>query len=156
LSDVLAAIGVVQLARLPAMNDRRCAIAERYKAAFAAMPELELPPERADRGHCWHLFAVRLRLEQLSIGRGEFIAELQSNGIGCSVHFIPIPCHPYFREKIPPRDPCRRALAEFERLVSLPIYSRMSDQDVDLVIAAVRNVIARNTKQVFAGVSHVL
>jgi dTDP-4-amino-4,6-dideoxygalactose transaminase len=66
-------------------------------------------------------------------------------GIGCSVHFIPIPLHPYYRKTLEVRDPCTRALTEYPRLVSLPLYSKMTDEDVERVIAAVQDVVVRNS-----------
>ena len=65
-------------------------------------------------------------------------------GIGCSVHFIPIPLHPYYRKTLEMRDPCARALAEYPRLLSIPLYSKMSDGDVDRVIDAVKEIVAKH------------
>jgi dTDP-4-amino-4,6-dideoxygalactose transaminase len=70
---------------------------------------------------------------------------MKGRGIGCSVHFIPIPLHPYYRKTLELRDPCTRALAEYPRLLSLPLYSKMTDEDVDRVIEAVRDIVARNS-----------
>ena len=94
MSDIMAALGLVQLRKLEAMTQRRVEIARRFNAAFGEMPELELPPDRADVRHCWHLYILRLRLESLALDRARFIEEMHRRGIGCSVHFIPIPLHP--------------------------------------------------------------
>ena len=146
LSDIQAAIGLVQLRKLDRMNARRAEIAGRYNEAFATLDELELPPVRSDSKHAWHLYALRLRLEKLEIGRAEFIERMRDRGIGCSVHFIPVPLHPYYRRALELRDPCERALAEYPRLVSLPLHSRLSDEEVERVIAAVREIIAAHRK----------
>ena len=145
--DILAAIGLVQLRKLDRMNARRAEIAARYNEAFAELPEVELPPDREDCRHAWHLYVLRLRLEKLAIDRAEFIEEMRRRGICCSVHFIPIPLHPYYQRVLKLRDPCRRALAEYPRLVSLPIYPKMTDDDVERVIAAVRDVLAKNARR---------
>lgn len=140
MSDLMAAIGLVQLARLDEMNRRRTAIAHAYNAVFAGMPELELPPDSATSTHAWQLYILRLNLDRLPVDRAQFIAEMRSRGIGCSVHFKPIPMHSYYRDKIELRDPCRRALDEYPRLVSLPLSSSLDDADVARVIAAVLDI----------------
>jgi dTDP-4-amino-4,6-dideoxygalactose transaminase len=144
MSDIMAALGLVQLRKLEAMTERRIDIARRFSEAFREMPELELPPDRADVRHCRHLYILRLRLESLALDRARFIEEMHHRGIGCSVHFIPIPLHPYYRSALEVRDPCSRALSEYPRLVSLPLYSNMTDAEVERVIEAVRDIVVRN------------
>ena len=145
MSDIMAALGLVQLRKLEAMTQRRLEIARRYSQAFQEMPELELPPDREGVRHCWHLYVLRLRLERLNIDRTAFIEQLQQQGIGCSVHFIPIPLHPYYQQKLELRDPCTRALLEYPRLVSLPLYSNMTDAEVERVIGTVGNIVAHSS-----------
>lgn len=144
LPDVLAAIGVVQLRKMERMRERRCSIARAYSAAFGRVEELQLPPDRTDRGHSWHLYILRLRLEALAISRTEFIEELQKLGVNCSVHFIPIPLHSYFADKVAMPLGCARALREYPRLVSLPLHPRMSEEDVEHVIQAVTQTVKRH------------
>jgi dTDP-4-amino-4,6-dideoxygalactose transaminase len=141
LSDIQAAIGIHQLRKLDRMNTRRAAIAARYSAAFREMDEVETPPE--GDGHAWHLYILRLNLDRLEIDRSKFIEEMRARGIGCSVHFIPIPLHPYYRRTLEMRDPCTRALSQYPRLVSLPLYSRMTDEDAERVIGAVKDIVTR-------------
>jgi dTDP-4-amino-4,6-dideoxygalactose transaminase len=143
MSDLAAAVGIPQLHKLDRMNERRREIAHWYNDAFREMPQVELPPDRSDSRHAWHLYVLRLNLSGLSIDRGRFLLEMRSRGIGCSVHFIPIPLHAYFKKTLELRDPCRRTLAEFPRLTSLPIYSKMTDGDVERVIAAVQDVVKK-------------
>jgi len=140
MSDIMAAIGLVQLARLDEMNRRRAEIARAYNNAFAEMVEVELPPGAKAGGHAWQLYILRLNLDRLRIDRARFIAEMRQCGIACSVHFKPVPLHSYYRERIELRDPCTRALAEYPRLVSLPMSSRLNDDEVARVIAAVRDI----------------
>jgi len=150
LSDILAAIGVVQLQKLDRINARRAEIAGQYNEAFRKLAEVQLPPDRADSKHAWHLYVLRLNLDKLEIGRAEFIDEMKARGIGCSVHFIPIPLHPYYRRTLELRDPCERTLAEYPRLVSLPIYSKMTNEDVERVIEAVRGVVEAGRRKAVA------
>lgn len=145
MSDIAAAIGLVQLKKLEAMHVRRAAIAQLYQAAFREIPELETPWEREDSRHAWHLYILRLNLEQLTIDRAQFFDEMKRRGIRCSVHFIPIPLHPHYRKTLELRDRCTRALAEYPRLLSLPLYSKMTDEDVERVIEAVRDIVVRNS-----------
>ena len=145
MSDIAAAIGLVQLKRLEAMNARRAEIARRYNAAFVEMPEVETPPGREDCRHAWHLYVLRLNLARLTIDRAQVFDEMKRRGIGCSVHFIPIPLHPHYRNTLELRDPCTRALAEYPRLLSLPLYSKMTEEEVERVIGVVRDIVVRNS-----------
>ncbi len=141
MSDIMGAIGIHQLAHLDRMNERRAEIAATYNRAFRGMLEVEVPPVDARCTHAWHLYILRLSLDRLSIDRARFFAEMRERGVHCSVHFIPIPLHPYYQAKLEMRDPCSLALAEYPRLLSLPLYSSMQDCDVSRVIAAVREVV---------------
>jgi dTDP-4-amino-4,6-dideoxygalactose transaminase len=129
------------------MLRRRHEIARAYTAAFAELPELDVPTARADVRHAWHIYLLRLVLPRLSVTRDEFIAELHAVGIGTSVHFIPIHHLQYYRDRygfgsnaFPVTD------AEFERVLSLPIYPAMTDGDVERVASAVRAVVRRHRR----------
>ena len=143
MTDIQAAIGIHQLARLDAIQARRTHLAQRYDELLADLPELIRPPVRDDSVHAWHLYPIRLDLERLRIGRDEFIEELRERGIGTTVNFIPIHFHPYFRETLglcPGDYPVTEAL--FAGFISLPLYPRMQDADVDRVAEAVHDLIA--------------
>lgn len=145
LTDLAAALGRVQLDRAATMRQRRGVIADAYRAGFAGVPELELPVVRDGADHAWHLFPLRLRLESLRVDRATFIEELRARGIGASVHFIPLHRQPFYRDRygyLAADFPV--AEAAYERLVSLPIYSRMTDEDVQDVIGAVRDICHRH------------
>jgi dTDP-4-amino-4,6-dideoxygalactose transaminase len=119
----------------------------RFHAAFTPCEALQLPPDRTDCEHAWHLYMLRLHLDRLSIDRAQFMEELKARHIGASVHFIPLHIHPYYRGHFgyaPDAFPV--AYREYLREVSLPIYSRMSDDDVQRVIDAVID-IARTYKR---------
>jgi dTDP-4-amino-4,6-dideoxygalactose transaminase len=146
LTDVAAAMGLAQLAKIDRMRDRRAAIAKRYSEAFAAVRELEVPPDAPAGGqHAWHLYMLRLRLERLRADRAAFVEALRAENIGVSVHFIPLHVHPYYRETYGYRpEDFPVAYREYLREVSLPIYSRMTEGDVDDVIRAVIEVVSRS------------
>ncbi|MDZ7592888.1 MAG: DegT/DnrJ/EryC1/StrS family aminotransferase [Rubrivivax sp.] len=138
LTDIAAALGIHQLKKAHAFQQRRAAIAAAYDAAFADLP-LRLPPQPApgDR-HAWHLYVLRLG-DGVGVGRDRFIERLFEAGIGCSVHYIPLHLHPYWRDRYalqPAMFP--HSQHAFERMLSLPIYTRMSDDDVQRVAQAVR------------------
>jgi dTDP-4-amino-4,6-dideoxygalactose transaminase len=147
MTDISAALGLAQLRRLDAMNRRRAAIAARYSQAFAHIPELELPVVAEDRTTAWHLYILRLNLERLACDRAEFIRDLTHANIGASVHFIPLHLHPYYRDAhgyVPEDFPI--AYGEYLRAISVPIYSRMTDQDVDDVVCAVRQIVDQHRR----------
>lgn len=141
MTDIAAALGLTQLAKAERMWRRRAGIAGRYSAAFGADPALQVPVTRPEAVHSWHLYILRLHLQELSISRDAFIEELDARGIKTSVHFIPLHTFTYYRETYGYRaQDFPVASREFERVISLPIYPAMSDEDVKDVIAAVLDV----------------
>ena len=141
LTDLAAAIGIHQLRRCDEFHRRRMAIADQYEAAFANVPGV-LTPQVDDRiAHGWHLYVVQIDPAQVPMGRDGFIRELVARNIGVSVHFIPLHIQPYYRDRygLAPGD-YPNALAAYERIVSLPIYARMSDADVQDVVEAVQDI----------------
>lgn len=144
MTDLAAAIGLAQLAKAQHMWQRRREIAQRYNQAFELVPELQIPCDRVDCQHAWHLYTLRLNLERLRIDRAQFVQELKGRNIDTSVHFIPLHLHPYYQETYgyQPRD-FPVAHREYLREISLPIYSKMSDGDVQDVIEAVSDVAAQ-------------
>ncbi|HEY8484652.1 MAG TPA: DegT/DnrJ/EryC1/StrS family aminotransferase [Longimicrobiales bacterium] len=147
MTDIAAAMGLAQLRRAQAMRARRAEIARRYNEAFAGEPALQLPTDRADCQHAWHLYMLRLDLDQLDVDRAGFIQALKERNIGASVHFIPLHLHPYYRHLYgyAPED-YPVAHREYLREVSLPIYSSMSDDDVQDVVDAVLDVVAKHRR----------
>ena len=145
LTDPAAAMGRVQLRRAVAMRERRAAVARRYDEAFADLP-LRLPAHAGpDDVHAWHLYVVRL-LDEAPLGRDEFIDRLgREQRVGSSVHFIPLHRHPAWRDPGVPEAEwaARFPVAEdsFSRCVSLPIFSAMTDEQVERVVTAVRTLL---------------
>lgn len=142
LTDMASALGLAQLEKAEAMASRRREIAARYNEAFGTIGALQTPESGGGTEHAWHLYMLRLNREDAPVDRGTMIDELKKLGIGTSVHFIPLHIHPYYRETYgyAPED-FPNAFREYEREVSLPIYSKMTDADVGRVIGAVRQVL---------------
>lgn len=139
--DIAAAIGIHQLKRLPAFQDKREQMARVYFDAFKDLP-LEMPSAATgDDVHAWHLFPVKIKPEA-GIERARFIEKMAELGIGCSVHFIPLHLHPYWRDTYnltPEMFPVAQRI--FEQEVSLPLYTKMTSEDQLRVIAAVKQVL---------------
>lgn len=144
MTDIQAALGLTQLAKLERMQSLREEIARRYNQAFGVMPELEIPVERDYARHAWHLYIIKLNLDKLKIDRAQFIEELKAEKIGTSVHFIPVHMHPYYRDTFGYKaGDFPQAEAVYERIISLPLYPKMSIQDIQDVIDAVRRIVER-------------
>jgi len=145
MTDIQAALGLHQLRKLPQFHAKRREIAQRYQASFRSYEELEIPTERSDVQHAWHLYVLRLNLDRVPITRDQFINSMRDKNIGCSVHFIPIHLHHYYREKyqyMPQDFPV--ALREYQRMVSLPLSPRLTDEDVGDVIKAVTSIVQQD------------
>ena len=138
LTDVAAAMGLVQLDRAREMLDRRRQIARAYNAAFSDSDGLDCPIVPKHRNSAWHLYVLRLNRGISPVGRDDLVQHLNRDGIGASVHFIPLHLHSYYRDAydLKPFD-FPQSLREYERSLSLPIYSAMSDTDVEKVIDSV-------------------
>jgi dTDP-4-amino-4,6-dideoxygalactose transaminase len=141
LTDIAAALGLHQLKRLQAFQARRAELAAAYAEALAGLP-LRLPPEAlAGDVHAWHLYVVELT-DEAPITREAFIESLYADGIGCSVHYIPLHQHPYWKERYGLKaEEFPHSQRAFERIVSLPLYTRMTDADVQRVAAAARKAL---------------
>jgi dTDP-4-amino-4,6-dideoxygalactose transaminase len=147
LTDIAAALGLVQLRRVEAMREGRARVVAAYDAAFSGIPEIRTPARDEWVEHAWHLYPIRLQLPRLTIGRDTFIEALKGKGIGTSVHFIPLHLHPYYQANFGYRpDDFPNALAAFEELVSLPVYPNMSAEEVDRVAQAVVELIHTNRR----------
>ena len=141
MTDIQAALGLQQLRRFPRMQARRQQIVETYNRAFGRHAAFLTPTTRAHVTNACHLYVLRLRPAELSIDRDQFIQELTARNIGCSVHFIPIHMHSWYRDRygwVPDDFPV--AHAAFRNMISLPLSPAMSDEDVSDVIEAVLDI----------------
>jgi perosamine synthetase len=183
MTDIAAAMGLVQLKKAYIFWKRRVEIASMYTEAFKDIDAIETPvsgnesveweedkklgtyEERNNFSsdfpqfktsqlhnktvHSWHLYVIKLNLDRLTIDRNRFIEELKERGIGTSVHFIPLHIHPYYRETYgyKPED-FPVAYETYKRVVSLPLYPKMTDDDVERVITAVKDVIDKHSTKI--------
>ena len=145
MTDIAAALGLVQLERADELLEARRELAAAYTSRFGQTPTadlIELPVDVRDGSHAWHLYVIRLELDRLRIERGQVIDALKALGIGTSVHFIPLHLHPYYRRRWGyAAEDLPLATREYERALSLPIWPGMSISDVDRVVAALRTVL---------------
>jgi len=142
ITDIQCALGLSQLQKLSSWVKRRQEIAQKYNAAFAEFPAVRSLGVRADVSHAYHLYVVRFDLSQLRATRAEIFTALRAEGIGVNVHYIPVHLHPFYRKQFGTGPGlCPVAEAAYEEIITLPLFPRMSDNDVEDVITAVRKVI---------------
>jgi perosamine synthetase len=143
LPDIVCALGIEQLKKLDANLARRREIAAIYTSAFSEIPGVIPPAVRAEANPAWHLYPIRLDLARLTADRAQIFRALRAENIGVNVHYIPVHTNPYYREKFGYKGG-EFPVAEdaYERLISLPMFHAMSDQDVKDVIAAVTKVVS--------------
>jgi len=135
-TDINASIGIVQLKKQDELRQKRDNIAQKYNAAFRENSNITIPFVKDDRETSWHLYVIKIA------NRDEVIEELKGRGVGCSVHFIPIHKHPYYKERYKyVNEGYPVANRVFERSLSLPIYPDMSDEEIEYVIEQVNDIV---------------
>lgn len=147
LTDVAAALGIPQLHKCDQFSAIRRRYAQLYTEGFRDIPEIIVPTVMGDVEHAWHLYVIQLDLDRLRIGRNQLIELLKKEGIGTSVHFIPLHLHPFYRDNyryLPKDFPV--ASSVFERILSLPIYPKMDEPDLQRVIDVVATLIHENRR----------
>jgi len=147
LTDIQSAIGIVQLGKCDQMNAARREISSRYTERFLKERALEVPTVRADRDSSWHLYVLRLNLDELKITRSQMIEELRARGVSTSVHFIPLHMHPYYQKAYGYQEgEFPVATEQYHRYLSLPIFPQMTSMQVDYVIDSVLDIVAINRR----------
>jgi perosamine synthetase len=141
LTDMGCALGLSQLGKLDQFLKRRAELAGRYRTGLAGQAGLVLPAVAPDVRHAWHIFPALLEVERLATDRRTILAALRAENIGASVHYVPVYWHPYYQGLGYRKGLCPRAEWAFERLLTLPLFPAMTDQDADDVLAAVRKVL---------------
>lgn len=142
MTDIAAAIGIHQLQRAESLRVERENIAQFYSEALADLDELALPTRPGNRLHSWHLFPLRLNLDQVGFSRNTFIERLRARGVGCSVHWRPLHLHPYYRETFGwTPDSLPVASAVWEQFVSLPVFPAMQTEEREHVAEALRELV---------------
>lgn len=147
MTDIQAALGITQLRRIGFMQSQREKIAALYDDQLAGIRGVRTPYGRYDGKNAHHLYVIRIEKDELDIGRDEFIEELGAMNVGTSVHFIPVHMHPFYRRTFGTK-PGDYPVAEgiFEKIISLPIYPSMTEEDVLYVAGAVREISRKHAK----------
>lgn len=141
LTDLASSLGIHQLSRAEELRSERQRLAERFALALGKVDALDMPQFPDDRLHSWHLFPIRLRLDRLSIDRNQFMETMREQGIGSSVHWRPLHRHPYYEEHFGWKaSDLPVASREWERLVSLPLFPGMTEEEIQAVIDGVQSI----------------
>lgn len=141
LTDLQCALGVSQLHKLAGWIARRQEIARRYDAAFSDLNAVQPLKTRPEVSHAYHLYVIALDLDRLRVKRDAVFAALRAEGIGVNVHYVPVHLHPFYQKRFGASQvSCPVVEAAYQRILSLPIFPAMTDQDIEDVIAAVHKV----------------
>lgn len=147
MTDIQAALGLVQLKRIDKMQEKRYKLVALYNRLLQGIRGV-MPPKETTLGRsAWHLYVIRIEKDELDIGRDEFIEEINAMNIGTSVHFIPVHLHPFYRKNYGTCEgqfPVTERI--FEKIISLPLYPSMTEEDVEYVAAAVREISEKHAK----------
>lgn len=143
LTDIACALGIEQLKRLDANLKRRREIAAFYSMEFRQLQEVVPPAIREAVTPAWHLYPIRLDLNRLNVDRGRVFRALRAENIGVNVHYVPVHLHPYYRDRFGHKAG-EFPIAEdgYGRLISLPMFHGMTDEDVQDVVHAVKKVVS--------------
>jgi perosamine synthetase len=146
LTELGSVLGISQLQKLPKLLTRRKEVAKLYSTAFSSNPALSLPLEHFDCQSAWHLYVIKLNLDNLDADRDEIFQALRAENIGVNVHYIPVPWLAYYQKLGYKKGGWPIAEGLYYRLISLPIWPGMDDSDVEDVILAVKKVLAAYQK----------
>jgi len=141
ITDIQCALGISQLNKLDRFISRRKEIAAKYNEAFKDVEGIIIPYQSEKADSSWHLYIIQLELDKLSVGRKEVFEALRAENIGVNVHYIPIYYHPYYQKLGYKKGLCPNAEKLYESSITLPLYPKMTDQDVEEVIQAGEKVI---------------
>ena len=141
MTDIQAALGISQLQKSDRFLDRRKEIATKYDEGFSCLEELKVPPRYQDRDSAWHLYIIKLVENKLRVGRREIFEALRAENIGVNVHYLPVYLHPYYQALGYKVGLCPNAEKLYSSIITLPLFPKMSSEDVSDVITAVKKVI---------------
>lgn len=146
MTDFQAALIVSQIKKLPMFAARRKEIVKIYDEAFADVPEIIIQKEIAESDTCRHLYIIRLDLDRLTCSRREFFDAMSAENVQCQIHYIPVYWFPYYKNLGYERGLCPKAEEIYRSILSIPLYPKMTDQDVRDVIHAVKKVVENYRK----------
>jgi perosamine synthetase len=144
ITDFQCALGMSQLQKLPRWLERRQEIARQYDEAFAGIKGIKPLAVKSGIGHAYHLYVVRVSQDETAIERGELFRSLRARGIGVNVHYIPVHLHPFYQKRFGTGcGLCPVAESAYEQILSLPMYPAMTDEEIAIVINALRSLITQ-------------
>jgi dTDP-4-amino-4,6-dideoxygalactose transaminase len=143
LTDVAAAIGIPQLEHMHAFHARRAELAARMTEGLRGLPGIQTPRSLPYSNHVWHLYVIEVDETKAGTSRDQMIEELKRRNIGTSVHFIPLHRHPAYQRYGVSAEGLPISEEIFRRIISLPLYPKMSESDVDDVVSAVRDIVGK-------------
>jgi len=142
ITDFQCALGISQLQKLAKFLERRREIAARYDEAFASFSGVTPLVVRKDSLHAYHIYVVKVDGDTLGIDRATLFTKLRENGIGVNVHYIPVHLHPFYREKFyTDQGLCPTAESAYKQIISIPMFSGMTDEDVENIINVMQKII---------------
>lgn len=142
ITDLQCALGVTQLRKLPHWLKQRTAIAQAYGELFSGMQEIRALDRLPDRDHAYHLYVIEVETSGRTASRDRVFSVLRSQGIGCNVHYRPVYLHPFYQDQLGyPQGLCPYAEAAYERILSLPIFPQMDDNDVRRVVSSLQKAL---------------
>ncbi|SIQ30261.1 UDP-4-amino-4,6-dideoxy-N-acetyl-beta-L-altrosamine transaminase [Halanaerobium kushneri] len=146
ITDIQCALGISQLEKIDKFLTRRREIVEEYNKAFSDFEGIIIPEQLRNTNSAWHLYVIQLDLEKLSADRKEIFKDLRNKNLGVNVHYIPVYYHPYYQELGYEKGICPNAENLYERIITIPLYPKMSDQQVEEVINRAKEVIRKYQK----------
>ena len=141
MTDIQAALGLSQLSRLGTFVERRNALAHRYQQELASLP-LQLPTVMRENHSAYHLYVIRLKLAEISLTHRQVFEELRGRGIGVNLHYMPVYLQPYYRQLGFVSGLCPEAEKHANEAISLPLYPRLTQDQQDQVIQALKEMLA--------------
>ncbi|NLV76364.1 MAG: UDP-4-amino-4,6-dideoxy-N-acetyl-beta-L-altrosamine transaminase [Tissierellia bacterium] len=141
ITDIQCALGISQLNKIDKFLRRRREIAEKYNEYLKDIDGIVLPYQEEYIKSSWHLYVIQLELEKFKVGRREIFEALQAENIGVNVHYIPVYYHPYYQKLGYKKGLCPNAEKLYERIITIPLYPKMTDKDVKDVVEALDKVL---------------
>ncbi len=146
LNDMQCALGISQLNKIDRFLKRRREIAERYTEFFKDLRGVVPPYQKENSNSAWHLYVLQLELEELKVDRKKIFNEFLDKELGVQVHYIPVYYHPYYQNLGYERGLCPNAEWLYERIISIPMYPKMKDEDLNKVLNRIESVIKKHQK----------
>jgi UDP-4-amino-4,6-dideoxy-N-acetyl-beta-L-altrosamine transaminase len=146
ITDIQCALGISQLEKIDKFLERRREIVKEYNKAFSDLDGIIIPKQLEETNSAWHLYVMQLELEKLTADRKEIFKALRDKNLGVNVHYIPVYYHPYYQKLGYEKGICPNAQRLYERIITIPLYPKMSDQQVEEVIDRIKEVIRKYQK----------